>query len=301
VRDITRVAERPIYAQLGQRARRQLIGFLRFIRRKPLGAMGLFICLVAFLSGLFASQVANYDPLAQDYLVRLEAPGATHWLGTDEFGRDLYSRIVWGARISLIVAFWAIGMGTTIGFILGIVSGYFGSWVDQLLQRLTEVILAFPAILLAMALVAMMGSGLDKVVIAISIVFVPRALRTIRGSVLSVKQNVYIDAARAIGAGPMRIMLRHILPNVTAPFLIIASTLLGSAILIEATLSYLGLGVPPPHPSWGRMLSGGAQMYAVSAPWMVIFPGFAITILVLGFNLFGDALRDIWDPRLRGR
>jgi len=169
------------------------------------------------------------------------------------------------------------------------------------LQRLTEIILAFPAVLLALALVAMLGSGLDKVVIAISIVFVPRALRTIRGSVLSVKQNVYIDAARAIGANPLRIMFRHILPNVTAPYLIVASTLLGSAILIEATLSYLGLGVPPPHPSWGRMLSGSVQEYAMSAPWMVIFPGFAITILVLGFNLFGDALRDIWDPRLRGR
>ena len=201
----------------------------------------------------------------------------------------------------MIMAVFSIGIGSVAGLFLGIISGYLGGWLDNLLQRVSEVLLAFPSVLLALALVAMLGTGLEKVVIAVSVVFGPRVLRVIRGSVLSVKQNLYVDAARAIGASELRIMYRHILPQVMAPYLIMASALLGSAIIIEATLSYLGLGVPPPQPSWGRMLAGGATQYAISAPWLVIFPGLALTLLVMGFNLFGDALRDVWDPRLRGQ
>lgn len=291
---------------VGQKLRAYGKGIARFLRRKPLGALGLFIVLIAIVTGVLAGFgenriIATHDPLLQVPAERVKPPSTTHWMGTDEFGRDVYSRIVYGARVSLVVAFWAIGIGTTLGFIAGIISGYMGGWVDLFLQRLSEIILSFPAVLLALSLVAMLGAGLDKVVIALSIVFFPSSLRVIRGSVLSVKQNVYIEAARAIGATRMRIMALHVLPNVVAPFLIVASVQLGNAILLESTLSFLGLGVPPPHSSWGRMLTGGAQQFAQTAPWLVIFPGAAITLLVLGFNLFGDALRDVLDPKLRGR
>ena len=278
----------------------QFRGVLKFARRKPLGAIGLVIFLVAMLAAIFAPVLATADPLTQERSELLQGPSSQHFFGTDNFGRDLYSRIIYGARISLIVAFLSIGIGTVTGLLLGIVSGYIGGWVDTLIQRATEVMLAFPPVLLALALVAVLGSGLDKVIIAVSIVFGPQTLRVVRGTVLSVKQNVYVDAARTVGASDLRIMLRHILPNVMAPYLIMASVLLGSAIMIEATLSFLGLGVPPPHPSWGRMLSVASSEYSLIAPWMVIFPGMAITILVMGFNFFGDALRDVWDPKLRG-
>ena len=247
-----------------------------------------------------APLTARHDPNAQDYRERLEAPSLSHPMGTDEFGRDLWARIAYGSRISLQVGVIAVFIGTALGLALGIVSGYFGGVVDNLLQRLVEVMMSLPGILLALALVAVLGSGVDKVIIALSIMYIPWTLRVIRASVLSVRQNAYMDAARAIGAGPVRIMARHVLPNVTAPYLILASGLLGNAILTEASLSFLGLGVPPPEPSWGRMLADSVAQYARSAPWMVVFPGLAITWLVLGFNLVGDALRDAWDPRLRG-
>jgi len=290
-----------IVPQLGRRALKIGRDILGFCRNKPLGALGLIIFLITVFAAVLAPLVSTADPLAQDYRVRLEGPSAAHWLGTDNLGRDTYSRIIYGARVSLQVAFFAIAIGTFAGLILGIISGFFGGWIDTILQRTTEVMLAFPAVLLGLSLVAILGSSLSNVIIALTIVFCPRTLRVMRGTVLSVKQNVYVDAARAIGATPIRIMILHIAPNVMAPYLIIASAFLGSAILIEATLSFLGLGVPPPHASWGRMLTGGVANYAMTAPWMVIFPGMAITILVLGFNLFGDALRDTWDPKLRGR
>ncbi len=273
-----------------------------YARRKPLGAMGLLICVIFVTTGLLPNVFAPYDPnFAGSAKERLLEPSAEHWFGTDEIGRDVFSRIVSGTITSLKVAFACIAIGSFTGFILGIVSGYFGGWIDLLLQRMTEVLLAFPGILLALTLVAVLGGSLTAVIIAISVAFMPSPLRIIRGVVLSTKQNVYVDAARTIGASNLRIMARHILPNVTAPFLILASLALGAAILVETSLSFLGLGVPPPHASWGRMLSGNAQQYAMLAPWMVIAPGVAITLMVLGFNLLGDALRDIWDPRLRGR
>ena len=275
-------------------------GVQRFILRKPLGALGAFMLGSVILAALFAPLVARYDTNAQDYQRRLEGPSLSHFMGTDEFGRDLWARVVHGARISLLVGFASVLIGATIGLALGVFSGYAGGIVDDVIQRVVEVMLSLPGIFLALALVATLGSGLDKLIIAFTLIYVPRTLRVIRGAVLSTKQNSYIDAAKAIGARPMRIMSRHILPNVMAPYLILASGLLANAILIEATLSYLGLGVPPPHPSWGRMLANSVAQYAAAAPWMVIFPGLAITWLVLGFNLLGDTIRDAWDPRLRG-
>ncbi|MEE8443524.1 MAG: ABC transporter permease [Dehalococcoidia bacterium] len=280
--------------------RRAASGVGHFTVHKPLGAIGLYISLFIILLGIFAPVIATDDPLFQTPMRRLEAPSFEHIFGTDQFGRDIYSRIVYGARVSLIVAFFAIGIGCTLGFVLGVISGYAGGWIDNVLQRITEVLLAFPTLILALLLVIVWGGGLDKVIIALAFVFTPRTLRTIRGHVLSVKVNDYVDAARVIGAGHIRIMAVHILPNSMAPYFIVASTLLGAAILTEATLSFLGLGVPPPHSSWGRMLAGGARDYGAIAPWMVMAPGAFITTLVLGFNLFGDALRDVLDPRLRG-
>ncbi len=284
-----------------QRGSRRLGKTARLARRQPLGAVGLLVCLVALAAGAFAPWVQRYDMNAGSAGERLQGPSASHWFGTDEQGRDLYSRIVNGARISLYVAFFSIGLGTTSGYLLGVVSGYLGGWVDMILQRVMDALLALPAILLALALVAVLGSGVDKIIAAISIVYCPRAARVSYGVVLSLKANVYVDAARVIGASPMRIIFRHILPNSLAPYVILASVALGAAILLEASLSFLGLGVPPPHPSWGRMLSGAAQHYALGAPWLVIVPGASIMVLVLAFNFFGDALRDLWDPKLRGR
>ncbi len=275
-------------------------GIQRFILRKPLGALGTFMLCSVILAALFAPMAARYDTNAQDYQRRLEGPSLSHLMGTDEFGRDLWARVVHGARISLLVGFASVLIGATIGLALGVFSGYAGGIVDDVIQRVVEVMLSLPGIFLALALVATLGSGVDKLIIALIFIYAPRTLRVIRGAVLSVKQNSYIDAAKAVGARPMRIMSRHILPNVMAPYLILASGLLANAILIEATLSYLGLGVPPPHPSWGRMLANSVAQYAAAAPWMVIFPGLAITWLVLGFNLLGDTIRDAWDPRLRG-
>ena len=275
-------------------------GIQRFILRKPLGALGAFMLCSVILAALFAPMAARYDTNAQDYQRRLEGPSLSHFMGTDEFGRDLWARVVHGARISLLVGFASVLIGATIGLALGVFSGYAGGIVDDVIQRVVEVMLSLPGIFLALALVATLGSGVDKLIIALIFIYAPRTLRVIRGAVLSTKQNSYIDAAKAVGARPLRIMSRHILPNVMAPYLILASGLLANAILIEATLSYLGLGVPPPHPSWGRMLANSVAQYAAAAPWMVIFPGLAITWLVLGFNLLGDTIRDAWDPRLRG-
>jgi len=289
-------------AQVVHRGQRLLAKTARFARHKPLGFVGMMICLTAIFVSIFATPIGRYDPnFGGNYVDAFQGPSFTHWFGTDESGRDVFSRLAHGTGVSLQIAFYAIGIASVSGFLLGIVSGYFGGWVDMLLQRITDSLLAFPGILLALTLVAVLGGGLAAVAVAIGIAFAPSPLRIIRGTVLSVRENAYIDAARVIGASSLRIMFRHVLPNVMAPFLIIASVALGAAILIEAALSYLGLGVPPPYPSWGRSLSGSASDYAIVAPWLVIFPGLAISILVLGFNMFGDALRDIWDPRLRGR
>lgn len=287
-------------ARAGQRVQRWLRGLAKLVRTQPLGAVGLAICLFVIFMGVFAPLVDRYSPTKADAYAS-PRPTAAHWFGTDELGRDIYSRMVHGARISLVVSFSAIFLGTGGGYLLGLLSGYVGGKLDLVLQRFIDAWLAFPSLLLALAIVSVFQPGIDKVILAIAASTMPRAARVSRGVAMSVKENVYTDAARVIGASPTRILLRHILPNSLAPFLILASLGLGGAILAEASLSYLGLGVPPPAPSWGGMLSGNAQAHMLDAPWLVIIPGVAIMLLVLGFNFFGDTLRDMGDPRLRGR
>jgi peptide/nickel transport system permease protein len=274
---------------------------LKFIRAKPLGAGGAIIIVALLLVGAFSGVLAPYDPYQADYGAQFARPSADHWLGTDEFGRDLMSRIMHGARIALFVGFSASFMGCTIGGLLGVVSAYLGGRVDLLLERLMDILLAFPQLILALAIASILGPAVQNVVIAIAIPIIPRAARVVRATALSVKENVYVEAVQALGAPQRRIVLRHIVPNVVAPYIIMLTAQLGGAILAEAALSYLGLGAAEPTPSWGLMLSGSALSYAQKAPWIAVFPGIAISLGVFGFNLFGDSLRDALDPKLRGR
>lgn len=281
---------------------------LRMARRQPLGFAGGIIVLLMVLMAVFADFLAPFDPEAADFTSMLVGPGAvsemsgaTFWLGTDQFGRDLFSRIIYGARTALTVGFTCAILGSTLGMLLGVASAYFGGYFDLIVQRIIDVFMAFPLIIMALAIVAIFGTGTDKVIIAITIPFIPRCARIVRSSALAIREMPYIDAARSIGYGHMRIIVRHIAPNVVAPFLIMLTAFLGEAILLEASLSYLGLGVQEPTPAWGLMLQGGAEEYAESAPWVPVFPGLAITIAVFGFNLFGDAVRDALDPKLRSQ
>lgn len=274
-----------------------------FIRRNPLGAIGGVIVLLMILMATFAGLITGQDPTLNDFGVMLEAPSFEHLLGTDQYGRDLYTRIVYGARTALLVGFLASLVGAVIGLVLGVTSAYFGGTFDLIFQRVMDVLMAFPLIILALAVVSI-GKALPisdtyKVILAITIPFIPRCARVVRSSALSIREIPYVDAARACGFSHARIILRHMVPNVMAPFLIMFTALVGQAILIEASLSYLGLGVQEPTPAWGLMLRGGAEEYAESAPWVAIYPGLAITLAVFGFNLFGDAVRDALDPKLR--
>jgi len=272
----------------------------RFIRKKPLGAAGGLIILIITLTAIFAELVATYDPIATDASQTLASPSADHWLGSDHLGRDVYSRVVHGARVSLIVGLASTLMGSFFGGIIGLLSGYAGGKTDLITQRVLDIFQGLPLLVLAMVMSAALGPSIQNVVIAISIPIIPRAARVIRSSVLSIREMQYIEAARAVGVRHLRIAFRHILPNTMGPFIVLMTAQLGSAILVEATLSFLGLGVPEPYPSWGRMLSVSAAEYAQKAPHLVIFPGLAISLAVFGSNLLGDALRDTLDPRLRG-
>ncbi|MGH7355761.1 MAG: ABC transporter permease, partial [Candidatus Rokuibacteriota bacterium] len=272
---------------------------LKFVRTKPLGAAGAAIILGMLLVAASAGTLAPFDAYHADYSSQFARPSAEHWFGTDEFGRDLMSRIMYGARIALFVGFTASFAGCTIGGLLGVTSAYLGGKVDLLLERLMDVLLAFPQLILALAIASILGPAVQNVMIAISIPIIPRAARVVRSTALSVKENVYVEAVSALGAPRWRIVLRHIVPNVVAPYIIMLTAQLGGAILAEAALSYLGLGAAEPTPSWGLMLSGSALSYAEKAPWMAIFPGIAISLGVFGFNLFGDSLRDALDPKLR--
>jgi peptide/nickel transport system permease protein len=270
-----------------------------FIRRRPLGAVGAAIVLVMVFAAATAGFIAPYDPLETDYGAMLAAPDAAHWLGTDAFGRDVLSRIIYGSRTALTVGLGASLLGATLGSLIGVASAYFGGRTDLFVQRVMDVLFAFPVIILALAVVAVLGTGAGNVILAIAAPMVPRCARVVRSSALAVREMPYIDAARAAGYGNVRIILRHMLPNVMAPILIMATAFLGEAILLEASLSFLGLGVQEPTAAWGLMLRGAAVQFAESAPWMAIFPGIAISLGVFGFNLFGDSLRDALDPRLR--
>jgi peptide/nickel transport system permease protein len=272
----------------------------RFIRKKPLGAIGGFLIVVMAVAAVFAELLQTHDPIATDAAHTLAPPAADHWLGSDHLGRDIYSRIVHGARVSLIVGISSTILGSVLGGIIGLLSGYVGGKVDLLAQRLLDILQGLPLLVLALVMSASLGPSIQNVVIAISIPIIPRAARVIRSSVLSIREMQYVEAARALGVQHLRIAFRHILPNTIGPFIVLVTAQLGSAILVEATLSFLGLGVPEPYPSWGRMLSVSAAEYAQKAPWLVLFPGIAISLAVFGSNLLGDALRDTLDPRLRG-
>jgi peptide/nickel transport system permease protein len=272
---------------------------VRFIRTKPLGAAGALIILAMLAVAALARVLAPYDAYEGDYALQFARPSLEHWFGTDEFGRDLLSRIMYGARIALFVGFAASFIGCTLGGLLGVISAYLGGKVDLLLERLMDVLLAFPQLILALAIASILGPAVQNVVIAIAIPIIPRAARVVRATALSVKENVYVEAVSALGAPRWRIVLRHIVPNVVAPYIIMLTAQLGGAILAEAALSYLGLGAAEPTPSWGLMLSGSALAYAEKAPWIPLFPGIAISLGVFGFNLFGDSLRDALDPKLR--
>ncbi len=272
-----------------------------FFRTKPLGAAGGLIILAMLAAAVFAGVLAPYDPYQPDYGAQFARPSAEHWFGTDEFGRDVLTRILYGAQIALFVGFTASLAGCTIGGLLGVTSAYAGGTVDLLSERLMDVLLAFPQLILALAVASILGPAVPNVVIAVAIPIIPRAARVVRATALSVKENVYVEAVSALGATRRRVVLQHILPNVVAPYIIMVTAQLGGAILAEAALSYLGLGAAEPTPSWGLMLSGSASAYAEKAPWIALFPGIAISLAVFGFNLFGDSLRDALDPKLRGR
>jgi peptide/nickel transport system permease protein len=270
------------------------------LRRKPLGAASGALIVLLVLTAVFADVLAPYDPLETHPEIRLAAPSRVHLFGTDDIGRDVLSRIIYGSRISLWVGLLAVGIGTVAGMLIGLACGYWEGRLDLALQRLMDAIQAIPGLILALAIVSVLTPNTTNAMVAIAIVIVPGNSRIVRGAVLSAKQNRYVEAAQALGCRHLSILGRHILPNVTAPILIIASIWLGNAILIEATLSFLGVGTQPPTPSWGLMLSSTGRAFMEQAPWLAIFPGFAISLAVLAFNLFGDTLRDAWDPKLRG-
>lgn len=274
--------------------------FVHFCREKPLGALGGVVLLLLVAAALFAEPLATHDPIRTDAEHTLARPTRLHWLGTDNLGRDIYSRIIYGARVSLMVGIASTFLGAFVGGIIGILSGYFGGWFDLITQRLMDILQGLPLLILALVMTAALGPSVGNVIVAISVPIIPRAQRVIRGSVLAIREFAYIEAARALGVGHIRIAFRHILPNTIGPFIVLMTAQFGSAILVEAALSFLGLGVPEPYPSWGRMLSVSAAEFAQKAPWLVIFPGSAISLVVFASNLLGDAVRDKLDPRLRG-
>ncbi|HZM48451.1 MAG TPA: ABC transporter permease [Burkholderiales bacterium] len=277
---------------------------LLFMTQQPLGAAGLVVIVLMGICAAFAQWVAPYDPLTVDYGAMLAAPSGEHWLGTDSFGRDVLSRIIYGARTALAIGFIASFLGSTGGAVIGVVSAYFGGKTDLIIQGVMDVLLSFPIIVLAITVVAVLGNyvvlGLDiNLIIAIAIPMLPRVERVVRASALAVRELPYVDAARAAGYSHARIIFRHMVPNVVAPYLIMLTAFVAQAILAEASLSFLGLGVTEPTPSWGLMLSGSAADFYQQAPWMIVFPGIAISLGVFAFNLFGDSLRDWLDPKIK--
>jgi peptide/nickel transport system permease protein len=294
----------PVEIAPPSRLSRGLSAARQFAKTQPLGAAGLVVIVAMFGAGLFAELVAPYDPLDVDFSAMLASPSWSHWLGTDAFGRDVLSRIIFGARTALAVGFLSSLSGSTLGAVIGVVSAYFGGKIDMAIQRFMDVLLAFPIIVLALAVVSVLGKfpvlGLDlNLIIAISIPIVPKVARIVRAAALGVRAMPYIDAARAAGYSHRRIVFRHMIPNVVAPYLIMLTAFIAQAILLEASLSFLGLGVTEPTPAWGLMLSGSSEQFYREAPWMIIFPGVAISLAVFAFNLFGDALRDYLDPRFK--
>ena len=270
-----------------------------FIKRYPLGAFGAVIVTLFVAMALFAPWITQFDPTATNPRVSLAYPSGAHILGADFMGRDMWSRIVYGARISLAVGIGSTTLGCLFGVTIGLTSGYFGGWYDLIVQRFMDVMQSLPLLVMALVMAAALGPSIENVIIAIAIPLVPTVSRIIRSNTLMLRELPYVEAARAVGMNEAAIALRHVLPNTLAPLIVLATAQLGSAILTEAALSFLGLGIPEPYPSWGRMLSESAAEYVRTAPWLVIWPGVAISMAVFGTNLLGDALRDIFDPRLR--
>ncbi|HEX3535919.1 MAG TPA: ABC transporter permease [Stellaceae bacterium] len=274
---------------------------LNFFVRQPIGSIGIVIVVLFGLAGIFADWLSPYNPTSNDFAAMTESPSWAHWLGTDQLGRDLLSRILFGARTAFEVGLTSALIGGFSGLVIGVASAYFGGQLDLWLQRVLDIVMSFPLIIMALAVVSIFGTGVQNVIAAITIPLIPRCARVVRSSALAIREIPYVDAARACGYGHTRIILRHMVPNVMAPFLVIVTAFVGQAILAEASLSYLGLGVQEPVPAWGLMLQGGAEEYATTAPWIAVFPGLAIMLTVFGINLFGDALRDVLDPKMRER
>lgn len=273
---------------------------VRLVKTKPLGLIGALIVLVMVFAALAAPYISPYDYKEIVASERLKAPSATYVLGTDNLGRDMFSRIIYGARISLRVGLSVVIISTTAATLIGVTSAYFGGWFDTITQRFVDAMQALPGLILVLTIMAMLGAGVNNVILAIAIGASVSGSRIIRGAALSIKEMPYVEAARTLGARDVRIIARHLLPNVMAPAITLASIGLGAAILAESSLSFLGLGVPPDVPTWGGMLSGGGRRWMLQAWWMAVFPGLALSITVYGFNMLGDALRDLLDPRLRG-
>jgi peptide/nickel transport system permease protein len=274
------------------------IRFWKGILRHPVGRVGLAIILLTTLVALFAPWIAPHDPLKVNILNRASPPSRVFLFGTDDFGRDIFSRVIHGTRISLYISLLSVLFAFVFGVFIGAISGYYRGWIDNVIMRCMDAVMSFPAILLAIAIVAVRGGHINNVVLALGIVYIPRFARLVRGSVLSLKEKEFVEAALAAGNSDAVILFRHILPNCMAPLIVLSTIYLAYAILAEAALSFLGLGAPPPSPSWGNILSD-ARNLMLNAPWMTVFPGLAITLAVVGFNLFGDALRDVLDPRLQ--
>lgn len=272
---------------------------MHFMRSYPLGAVGAVIVLVFVLTAIFADFITSFDPTSTNAASSLAKPGAEHILGADFMGRDMWSRIIYGARISLIVGIGSAVLGSFFGVIIGLATGYIGGWFDLIMQRVIDIMQALPLLVMALLMAAALGPSLINTVIAIAIPLVPQTARVIRANTLALREMPFVEASKAVGMSEWRIAVQHILPNTLAPLIVLGTAKLGSAILTEASLSFLGLGIPEPHPSWGRMLSESAAEYMRTAPWLVIFPGIAISLVVFGTNLLGDALRDILDPRQR--
>lgn len=270
-----------------------------FFRYQPLGSIGALLMGLVVLCAIFAEVFATHDPVSTNSEITLHAPGWANLMGTDYLGRDIFSRIVHGSRVSLAVGLTSTLLGGSVGLVIGLLSGYMMGWWDLIAQRIMDIMQGLPLLVMALVMAAALGPSVPNVILAISIPLIPRAARVIRASTLTIREMPFVEAARAQGMPELRIAFRHVMPNTLAPFIVLTTAQLGAAILVEAALSFLGLGVPEPYPSWGRMLSESAAEYALQAPWLVIFPGLVISMVVFASNLLGDALRDVLDPRLR--
>jgi len=277
---------------------RRRSALMRLLRRQPLGALGALILAMMMLAAITAPYIAPHDPAAGDAAALYQPPSRVYWLGTDAYGRDMLSRLIYGARISLVIGFGASALGVFIGATIGILSGYLGGWLDAIMQRVMDALLAFPMLLLALAMATVLGPSIHNVILALAIPIIPRSARIARASTLSLVNTSFIEAAKAIGCSDTRIILRHIVPNTVAPLLVIATAYLGLAIVQEAALDYLGAGIQEPNASWGLMMAGSATSLALVAPWIVVAPGLAISVTVLASNVLGDAIRDVLDPKL---